>query len=126
MENPVMTDVAENAVEKPLSEALVLQADSEDLFARLSALRNGFESVAHQRAKQVLEGLLAKVSKGYKTLDAIGYLMEHDPEQAAMLAQDFTDLTPEGLSAQRERLQQLELNAQAQLTRLASSALDAE
>ncbi|WP_044411786.1 hypothetical protein [Thiomicrospira microaerophila] len=119
-----MTGVAENAVEKPLSEALALKTGSEDLFARLSALRDGFESIAHRRAKQVLEELLVKVNKGYKTLDAIGYLMEHDPEQAAKLAQDFTDLTPEGLSAQRDRLQQLEQNAQAQLARLTPTEVD--
>lgn len=119
-----MTELVENAMEKPLSEALALQADSQDLFARLSALRQGFESVAQQRAKQVLQDVLVKVKKGYSTLDAISYLMEHDPEQAAKLADDVTDLTPEGLSAQRERLEQLEQNAQAQLARLAPTEVD--
>jgi uncharacterized membrane protein YccC len=113
-----MCDELEKTLEKPLSEALALQADSEDLFARLSALRAGVEGVAQQRARQVLQDLLVRVKKGYATLDSIDYLLTHDPEQAAKLAEDFTDLTPEGMAEQRERLAQLEQNAQAQLARL--------
>jgi hypothetical protein len=113
-----MSDELDNAVEKPLTEALALQAGSEELFARLSALRVGVENVAQQRARQVLQDLLVRVKKGYATLDSIDYLLTHDQEQAAKLAADFSDLTPEGLAAQRERLAELERSAQAQLARL--------
>ncbi|UQB42575.1 hypothetical protein JX580_01385 [Thiomicrospira microaerophila] len=116
-----MSDELENAVEKPLSEALALQEGSQDLFARLTALRAGVEGVAQQRARQVLQDLLLRVKRGYATLDSIDYLLTHDPEQAAKLAEDFADLSPEGMAAQRERLAQLEQNAQAQLARLPAS-----